>query len=125
MLETSDPGQIGVATAMREPHGCLPHSAFCCGAAKRYHDSTSKESVMANTNNRVRNFFSAAARSIDFAREAQAIYRTRTTSFRPRNNAPAGTARLGRPALGRYKTDTPGASCTRSVGGRGLFFGAM
>lgn len=31
---------------------------------------------MAKTNNRFRNFFSAAARSFGFAREAQTIYRT-------------------------------------------------
>ncbi len=36
---------------------------------------------MAQTSNRFRNFFSAAARSIDFAREAQTIYRTSEEVF--------------------------------------------
>jgi hypothetical protein len=36
---------------------------------------------MATTNNRFRNFFSAAARSIDFAREARTIYRTSDEVF--------------------------------------------
>lgn len=36
---------------------------------------------MAHTSNRFRNFFSAAARSIDFAREAQTIYGTSEEVF--------------------------------------------